>query len=156
MGRNGTGKSTLLRAVAGRAVPGLPPDVQVLHVEQEVVGDATPVLDAVLRCDVERWDLLEEERALQAAAGKDGDRLAAIYARLEAIDAFAQEAKAASILAVRYLSNTTTPCTGRGGGADTQEIGAVLRRRNDAGAHKGPLRGLAHARGAGGERGGGG
>ena len=114
MGRNGTGKSTLLRAVAGRAVPGLPPDVQVLHVEQEVVGDATPVLDAVLRCDVERWDLLEGELALQAAGGKDGDRLAAIYARLEAIDAFAQEAKAASILAVRDTSNLQLHREGRG------------------------------------------
>lgn len=42
---------------------------QVLHVEQEVVGDDTPVIETVLECDVERADLLREEAALMAALG---------------------------------------------------------------------------------------
>jgi ATP-binding cassette subfamily F protein 3 len=36
----------------------------VLHVEQEVVGDDTQVLQAVLQCDVERSQLLAEEQEL--------------------------------------------------------------------------------------------
>lgn len=35
---------------------------QVLHVEQEVVGDDTPVLQAVLACDTERTELLKVGR----------------------------------------------------------------------------------------------
>jgi hypothetical protein len=38
------GKTTFLRALSTGEIPGLPPSCQVLHVEQEVVGDDTPVL----------------------------------------------------------------------------------------------------------------
>jgi ATP-binding cassette, subfamily F, member 3 len=44
VGRNGSGKTTLLRALAAGEIKGLPKHAQVLHVEQEVVGDDTPVL----------------------------------------------------------------------------------------------------------------
>lgn len=46
VGRNGTGKTSFLRALMAREVRGLPEAAQVLHVEQEVAGDATPVLQA--------------------------------------------------------------------------------------------------------------
>ncbi|GBF99820.1 ABC transporter F family member, partial [Raphidocelis subcapitata] len=69
IGRNGTGKTTFLRALASGEIKGLPPTCQVLHVEQEVVGDDTPVIEAVLECDVERAALLEEEARLMAALG---------------------------------------------------------------------------------------
>lgn len=59
VGRNGTGKTTFLRALAKRQVEGLATHVQVLHVSQEARGDDTPVLQAVLECDVERTELLE-------------------------------------------------------------------------------------------------
>ena len=36
MGRNGTGKTTLLRALSGHQIRGTPPALQILHVEQEV------------------------------------------------------------------------------------------------------------------------
>jgi ATP-binding cassette subfamily F protein 3 len=73
VGRNGTGKTTLLRALAARQLAGLPPNCQVLHVEQEVTGDDTAVIDAVLACDTERARLLLEEAALMAAAaGEEG------------------------------------------------------------------------------------
>lgn len=36
MGRNGTGKTTLLRHLAQRAIKGIPSNCQILHVEQEV------------------------------------------------------------------------------------------------------------------------
>ncbi|KAL4442757.1 hypothetical protein ABPG77_006751 [Micractinium sp. CCAP 211/92] len=64
VGRNGTGKTTLLRHLAQRAIKGIPSNCQILHVEQEVVGDSTSALDAVLQCDTERLQLLEEEQQL--------------------------------------------------------------------------------------------
>jgi len=36
VGRNGTGKTTLLRALSGHQIRGTPPALQILHVEQEV------------------------------------------------------------------------------------------------------------------------
>lgn len=45
VGRNGTGKTTFLRALVHGEIKGLPSHAQVLHVEQEVVGDDTTVLD---------------------------------------------------------------------------------------------------------------
>ena len=36
VGRNGTGKTTLLRAMAQHQIKGIPENCQILHVEQEV------------------------------------------------------------------------------------------------------------------------
>lgn len=58
VGRNGTGKTTLLRALSQHQIKGIPATTQILHVEQEVVGDDTTVLEAVLACDSERSALL--------------------------------------------------------------------------------------------------
>ena len=44
VGRNGTGKTTFLRALATYEIKGLPANCQVLHVEQEIVGNNTTVL----------------------------------------------------------------------------------------------------------------
>jgi hypothetical protein len=67
-----TGKTTLLRHLASHEIKGIPPTCQVLHVEQEVVGDDTPVVQAVLQCDVERSQLLAEEQALLNRCAGDG------------------------------------------------------------------------------------
>ncbi|KAL4853778.1 ABC transporter F family member 3 [Chlorella vulgaris] len=64
VGRNGTGKTTLLRHLAQRSIKGIPENCQILHVEQEVVGDNTTAIDAVLECDTERLSLLAEEQEL--------------------------------------------------------------------------------------------
>ncbi|KAG7017018.1 ABC transporter F family member 3 [Cucurbita argyrosperma subsp. argyrosperma] len=109
IGRNGTGKTTFLRAMAMHAIDGIPQNCQILHVEQEVVGDDTTALQCVLNSDIERTQLLGEEARLlalqdaksSAAVDKDGiaQRLEEIYKRLEFIDAYSAEARAASILA---------------------------------------------------------
>ncbi|PKI85290.1 hypothetical protein MVES1_000836 [Malassezia vespertilionis] len=69
VGRNGVGKSTLLRHMSLRDVP-IPTNISILYVEQEVVGDDTPAVQAVLKADVWRERLLAEEvhlnNALQA------------------------------------------------------------------------------------------
>lgn len=46
------------------AIEGIPRNCQILHVEQEVVGDNTSVLQCVLNTDIERTQLLEEEARL--------------------------------------------------------------------------------------------
>ncbi|XP_076924704.1 ABC transporter F family member 3-like [Bidens hawaiensis] len=118
VGRNGTGKTTFLRYMAMHAIEGIPKNCQILHVEQEVVGDDTSALQCVLNTDVERTQLLEEEARLlkiqrdaelDAEAKKDpslindndgiAQKLEVIYKRLEFIDAYAAESRAASILA---------------------------------------------------------
>jgi hypothetical protein len=47
------------RALAERQIRGLPANLQVLHVEQEVVGSERSVLEEVLACDTERSELLQ-------------------------------------------------------------------------------------------------
>lgn len=63
VGRNGVGKSTLLRSIASRELR-LPSHLSILHVEQEVTGDDTPAIQSVLECDTEREELLRMEREL--------------------------------------------------------------------------------------------
>lgn len=46
------------------AIEGIPRNCQILHVEQEVVGDDTSALQCVLNSDIERTQLLEEETHL--------------------------------------------------------------------------------------------
>lgn len=65
IGRNGVGKSTLLRHLALRDIP-VPKHISMLYVEQEMVGDETPALTAVLKADVWRERLMKEETDLNA------------------------------------------------------------------------------------------
>jgi len=104
VGRNGTGKSTLLRHLAGREIHGIPAHIRILHVEQEIEGDDTTVLRALLACDVERDKLLADEQATlqqlqETPSAEFTDRLQKIHTRLQEIDAHTAEARASSILA---------------------------------------------------------
>uniref|UniRef100_A0A8B9MUT3 ATP binding cassette subfamily F member 3 n=1 Tax=Accipiter nisus TaxID=211598 RepID=A0A8B9MUT3_9AVES len=63
VGRNGLGKTTLLKMIASRSLR-IPSHISILHVEQEVAGDETPALQSVLECDTTRESLLREERDL--------------------------------------------------------------------------------------------
>lgn len=78
IGRNGIGKSTLLRHLALREVP-IPTHISVLYVEQEIVGDETTALESVLQADVWRHKYVTEERELnlkleelEKASAKEG------------------------------------------------------------------------------------
>ncbi|XP_061597118.1 ATP-binding cassette sub-family F member 1 [Cololabis saira] len=102
VGPNGKGKTTLLKHIANRALS-IPPNIDVLLCEQEVVADDTPAVQAVLKADTRRLKLLEEEKQLQARLEKGEDsvaeRLDKVYEELRAIGADAAEAKARRILA---------------------------------------------------------
>lgn len=57
VGRNGTGKTTLLRSIASRELR-FPSHMTVLHVEQEVEGGEESAVESVLECDKERRELM--------------------------------------------------------------------------------------------------
>lgn len=103
VGPNGRGKSTLLKMIASKDLV-LPPRVDFLYVEQEVVADNTPAVEAVLKADKKRWALLEEEKALTQAidngdeSQKKIDRLQEVYDELKSINSDSAEAKARRIL----------------------------------------------------------
>ncbi|SDE41116.1 ABC-F family ATP-binding cassette domain-containing protein [Rhodospira trueperi] len=98
VGRNGTGKSTLLRLILGEAAPDggaieVHPRARVGRLAQEAPEGDTPLIHCVLAADTERAALLEEEQRTT-----DGHRIAEIHERLTTIDHHTAEARAARIL----------------------------------------------------------
>ncbi len=98
VGRNGTGKTTLLRLIAGEIAPDLGSittgrNVRIGHVAQEAPGGDDTLLDWVLAADAERAQLLEE-----AETANDPGRIADIHQRLADIGAHSAPARAATIL----------------------------------------------------------
>ncbi len=84
VGRNGVGKSTLLRNMALREIP-IPTNVSLLYVEQEIRGDDTPAIEAILKADVWRERLLQEEKQLNEQLQKlEASAQASIAAAAEA------------------------------------------------------------------------
>lgn len=104
IGRNGLGKTTLLKMLSSRSLR-VPGHISILHVEQEVEGDDTMALDSVLQSDTVREGLLREERSLNqrinngTADGTESVRLSEIYSKLEEIEADKAPARASVILA---------------------------------------------------------
>ncbi|MEQ9180617.1 MAG: ATP-binding cassette domain-containing protein, partial [Nitratireductor sp.] len=99
VGRNGTGKTSLFRAITGEAQIesgsiSLPKNARIGQVAQEAPGTEEPLIDIVLAADKERAALLAEERTTT-----DPDRIGEIHMRLADIDAHSAEARAATILA---------------------------------------------------------
>ncbi|EDW18949.1 ATP-binding cassette sub-family F member 3 [Drosophila mojavensis] len=103
VGRNGLGKTTLLRMIAERQLQ-IPSHISVLHVEQEVVGDDTSAVDSVLECDTERTRLLTREKEILAALNSGvqdaalSSELSETYAALQNIEADKAVARASVIL----------------------------------------------------------
>ena len=100
---SGRGKSTLLKMIASRDLK-LPPRIDFLYVEQEVVADDTPAVDAVLKADERRWNLLAEEKKLMQLVDTGDESEATIERLQEVVDeltnmgADSAEAKARRIL----------------------------------------------------------
>lgn len=102
VGPNGHGKTTLLRHLANRAFD-IPPNIDVLLCEQEVVADDFTAVETVLNADVKRTSLLEESKKLEAEIENGNlsvqERLNEVYAELKAIGADSAEPRARRILA---------------------------------------------------------
>lgn len=110
VGPNGKGKSTLLKLLAWRKIP-VPKNIDVLLVEQEVVGDDKTALEAVVSANEELVKIRREVAALQdapSAAGVEdgnddgddaGEKLAELYEKLQLMGSDAAEAQASKILA---------------------------------------------------------
>ena len=101
VGRNGTGKSTLLRIIREELSKGDGGDGSIRinrgakmgYVLQEVPANDMTLLDVVLEADVERASLMRE-----ADTCEDPHRIGEIHERLADIDAWSGEARAAEIL----------------------------------------------------------
>lgn len=101
IGPNGHGKTTLLRHIQTRVL-NIPPNIDVLYCEQEVVADDTPAVQVVLNADEKRCSLLKEKEQLEKkqTAGDMSimERLNQVYEELRTIKADAAEPKARRIL----------------------------------------------------------
>jgi ATP-binding cassette, subfamily F, member 3 len=98
VGRNGTGKSTLFRAIRGELAGetgsiALPPRWSIGSLAQEAPNSSDNLIEVVLEADTERAALLRE-----AETAQDPHRIADIQTRLADIDAHSAPARAAAIL----------------------------------------------------------
>ena len=98
VGRNGTGKTTLLRLVAGEIAPDdgaltVSRNTRTGYVAQEAPGGDDSLIDWVLATDKERASLLAE-----AEIATDPQRIADIHTRLADTDAHSAPARAALTL----------------------------------------------------------
>jgi ATP-binding cassette subfamily F protein 3 len=98
-GRNGIGKTTLLRAIASRDIPDFPVNLRCLHVSQEVHGDDNKtVLQTIIEADYELLVAKQEEERLSNDPNHDPSELQEVSARLDALEAGSAEARASTIL----------------------------------------------------------
>lgn len=102
VGPNGHGKTTLLRHIATRAFA-IPPNIDVLLCEQEVVADDNSAVATILMADVRRTKALKECKELEIRAESGDlevqDRLNEVYVELKAMGADSAEPRARRILA---------------------------------------------------------
>lgn len=118
VGRNGTGKTTLLKIILGElqaesGTVSIPRNTRIGTVAQEAPGGVASLLDTVLAGDVERERLL-----LEAETASDPDRIAEIHTRLADIDAHTAPARAAMILSGLGFTQAQQegPCSALSGG----------------------------------------
>ena len=114
VGRNGIGKTSLLKKMARFDIEGFPVHHRVLHVKQEVSSSEASVLEVVLASDVERTNLLNKEKQIieqqKILSESESDlddthvmenlnaELQQTYERMEQIGVATAESRAAEIL----------------------------------------------------------
>jgi len=98
VGSNGVGKSTLFELLKGAFLPDqgdviIAPNTRLGFVEQEAPATNTSLLETVLEADTERLSLMR-----RAETAEDPNEIAEIHTRLNDIEAWSAEARAAQIL----------------------------------------------------------
>jgi len=118
VGRNGIGKTTLFRAIRGdlpieTGTVAIPPRWRIGSLAQEAPDGPEPLIEIVLRADLERESLMRE-----AESARDPHRIAEIQTRLVDIDAYSAPARAAAILSGLGFSiaDQNRPCSEFSGG----------------------------------------
>ena len=112
IGKNGLGKSVLLKAIVSRQPPfsNIPSWYSIVHLEQDVIADDRTPLEIVLSSDLERlWllehiQLLEKEEEQEDENGEQQEQrneeynLKDLYERFREIDGFSAEGRVLAIL----------------------------------------------------------
>jgi len=101
IGRNGVGKSTLLKRIARGSLPGFPLHLRCHYLQQESLADACAVWDSLLaaddrlpslRSEVERWEGLDAGQIAESGGpAEQASYLSVLYERLEALEAEGRE-----------------------------------------------------------------
>jgi len=109
MGKNGIGKTTLLKAIAAQELEGFPKHLRCLHVSQEAGTSEKSVVEAVVEADAELQLLLASQKEITERLetiendSKEGldetARLAEVHERLDEIDAKTADSRARALLA---------------------------------------------------------
>ncbi|KAL5281464.1 ABCF1 family protein [Megaselia abdita] len=102
VGPNGHGKTTLLRHLSNRAFA-IPPNIDILLCEQEVVADDKTAVNTILDADIKRTKLLQKSAELEELMEKGDlsvqEEFNDVINELKASGAYSAEARARRILA---------------------------------------------------------
>ncbi|GAB1219559.1 hypothetical protein ENUP19_0118G0036 [Entamoeba nuttalli] len=97
IGRNGCGKSTLMRVIATRNVA-IPDNMTMQFIEQEVDGDDRSVYQTVYEANVELVQLYADLAELEKEPLVNAEKITMAYSRLAELDADTAESRIKSIL----------------------------------------------------------
>lgn len=103
IGANGSGKSSLFAMLLGELEPddgelALDPKDQIAHVAQESPNTTDSAVDYVMDGDIELREIQLATRAAEAGPAGNEAALHVLYERMEVIDGFSAEARAAKLL----------------------------------------------------------
>lgn len=119
VGRNGLGKTTLMKYINSSLVRGVPDDLLIIHVEQEAPISDKTVIETVLGTDIERTELLQELADVEKSDDPNiHEKITRINDRLAEIGANEAEARASMILCALGFSQEqiNSPLTFLSGG----------------------------------------
>ena len=97
IGRNGCGKSTLMRVIASRQVA-VPDNMSMQFIEQEVEGDSRSVYQTVFQAHSELVEIYANLEELEKEPLVNAEKISAAYRRLDELDASTVESRIKSIL----------------------------------------------------------
>ncbi|MDN3518679.1 ATP-binding cassette domain-containing protein [Aquisalimonas lutea] len=101
VGANGTGKSSLFALIRGELQPdagecSMPPGLIMAHVAQEMAATSRPAVEFVMDGDAELRQIEAELEHAEAAG--DGERMAALHGRIDAIEGYSARARAGALM----------------------------------------------------------